>query len=116
MELEVPGMDIVGFEHRARTKEQKTAVEKANGELSKPLDLFKIPAAAGCNVADAKVAVEAEHDHGHGHGNAKDHAKGEDDDHDDHDDHADADHEATAMKATTSSMSPTRSTATSPRT
>ena len=66
MELEAPGMDIVGFEHRARTKEQKTALEKANGELSKPLDLFKIPAAAGCGVEDVNVAVEAEHGHGHG--------------------------------------------------
>jgi hypothetical protein len=93
MELEAPGMDIVGFEHKARTEEQKTALEKASGELAKPLDLFRIPAAAGCSVEDVDVAVEAEHGHGHGHGSGKDPAKGEDDDHEDHEDHADVDHD-----------------------
>jgi hypothetical protein len=93
MELEAPGVDIVGFEHRARTEEQKTAMEKANGNLSKPLDLFEIPAAAGCSVEDVNVVVEAEHGHGHGQGNARDPAKGEDDDREEHEGHSDADHD-----------------------
>ena len=71
MELEVPGMDIVGFEHDATTDDQKAAVEKAKAQLAKPLAVFKLPAAAGCSVADAKVAIEAEHHH-----------DGDDDDHD----------------------------------
>jgi hypothetical protein len=57
MELRVPGMDIVGFEHSAATKEQKAAVKKANAVLAKPLSLFKPPKSAGCQVAEAKVSI-----------------------------------------------------------
>ena len=63
MELEVPGMDIVGFEHAASTDDQKAAVDKAKARLEKPLGVFSLPADAGCTVAEAKVAIEAEHDH-----------------------------------------------------
>jgi len=84
MELEVPGMDIVGFEHAATSDDQKAALEKAKAELAKPLALFKLPASAGCSVQVANVAIEAEHHHEH-----------EDADHDedaaadhDHDEHA----------------------------
>jgi Protein of unknown function (DUF2796) len=64
MELEVPGMDIVGFEHAAKTRRDTAALEKAKGQLAAPLALFKLPAAAGCRVTDSKVAVEkGEHDH-----------------------------------------------------
>ncbi len=77
MELEVPGMDIVGFEHAPSTADQKAAVEKATAKLEKPLGVFSLPAAAGCTVAEAKVSVEAEHHH-----------DGDDDDHDDHKDGA----------------------------
>jgi len=85
MELEVPGMDIVGFEHEASTDEQQAMVEKAKAELSKPLSLFKLPASAGCAVKEAKVALEAEdHDHeGEEHHDAKE----------EHEEHADAGHD-----------------------
>lgn len=88
MELEVPGMDIVGFEHEAKSDTQKAAVAKASKLLAEPLKLFKVPAAAACKAAEAKVEIEAEHEHEHG-----------DDDHDDHDkdaakkDEHDHDHE-----------------------
>jgi ABC-type Zn2+ transport system substrate-binding protein/surface adhesin len=93
MSLEVPGMDIVGFEHAAERAEQKAAVEKGTATLSAPLTLFKIPASAGCKVTDAKVVIEAEHEEGEEDHDAKegaDHAK---DGHDakgdhDHDEHA----------------------------
>jgi hypothetical protein len=63
MELEVPGMDIVGFEHAAKTGKDKTTLETAKQKLSTPLSLFKLPASAGCRVTDAKVEVETgEHD------------------------------------------------------
>jgi hypothetical protein len=81
MELEVPGMDIVGFEHAPSTDDQKAAVEKAKARLEKPLGLFSLPAAAGCAVAEAHVAVEAEHgDHG---GENHKHEERADHDHDD---------------------------------
>ena len=65
MELEVPGADIVGFEHEATTPEQKATVEKAKATLSDALAVFKLPAAAGCKLAEAKVAVQAEDEHEH---------------------------------------------------
>jgi len=64
MELEVPGADIVGFEHEASTKEQKAAVKKAKSTLEGVLNVFKLPAEAKCKLAEAKVKIEAEdHDH-----------------------------------------------------
>ncbi len=77
MELEVPGMDLVGFEHVAETKEQKVAIENAKAKLAKPLALFKLPASAICSVSQVKVALEGGDDHDDGdedhaeHANAK---------------------------------------------
>lgn len=63
MDLDVPGMDVVGFEHTANTPEQKATVQKAEALLAQALVLFKVPASAGCKVADAKVSIEAEGAH-----------------------------------------------------
>jgi len=63
LELEVPGMDIVGFEHAAQSDEQKAAVANATSLLQRPLDIFVLPAAAGCRVASAEVALQPEHEH-----------------------------------------------------
>ncbi len=73
MELEAPGSDIVGFEHFARTTEQKKAVADARTALAKPTTLIKLPDAAGCKVASARVKLVGggAHDHGHSHGKAK---------------------------------------------
>jgi hypothetical protein len=83
LELEVAGMDVVGFEHAASTPEQKAAVDKAKGLLEKPLDVFALPAAAGCSAAEAKVVIETEAhgDHDHDKGDAKDDQDGHDHDH-----------------------------------
>ena len=63
MELEVPGADIVGFEHEASTKEQKAAVKKAKSTLEGALSVFKLPAEAKCRLAEAKVKIEVEGHH-----------------------------------------------------
>jgi hypothetical protein len=64
MELETPGMDIVGFEHAAQSHRDRQAIEKAKAQLMRPLSLFKLPDAAGCRVTDANVEVAiGEHDH-----------------------------------------------------
>src|SRR2546430_17581707 len=55
MELEVPGVDLVGFEHAAKTRRDKSAVEKAKTQLMAPLALFALPASAGCRVTEAQV-------------------------------------------------------------
>jgi hypothetical protein len=72
MELEVPGDDIVGFEHEAETAEERAKIEAAEKTLAQPLALFALPRAAGCKVAAAKVsnvgATESGHDaHEHDH-------------------------------------------------
>jgi len=67
MEIEVPGIDIVGFEHAAKTGTQKAAVEKAKKLLSAPQALFKLPVSAGCAVTEASTTVENEdHDRAKG--------------------------------------------------
>jgi hypothetical protein len=65
MELEVPGNDIVGFEHEPNTPEQKAAMEKAIDLLADGLSLFKLPAAAGCKLMNAKISLGAEHGDDH---------------------------------------------------
>lgn len=58
MELEVPGNDLVGFEHAAKTNAQRAAIAKAKTQLEAPLSLFALPAAAGCVVKEARVELE----------------------------------------------------------
>jgi Protein of unknown function (DUF2796) len=65
MELEVPGADIVGFEHEPGTDEQKAAVEKAKATLADALSVFKLPAGVGCKVAEAEVLIQPEDEHEH---------------------------------------------------
>lgn len=82
MELESPGADIVGFEYAATSEEDRAAVDNAIADLARPLDLFVLPAAAGCTVVEASVALIGD-----------DHADHDDHDHDDHDAHAEDEHE-----------------------
>lgn len=65
MELEVPGMDIVGFEHEPSTPDQKAAMEKAKAKLADGLALFTPVSSAGCSMKTAKVATQAEHEDEH---------------------------------------------------
>ena len=91
MELHAPGADIVGFEYEAKSEADKAAIDAALETLSKPFDLFTLPAAAGCEVkaVEASLESEAEHEDAHGH---EEHGE---DDHDDHghEDHAEKDHD-----------------------
>lgn len=96
LELRVPGADIVGFEHEAKSAKDKAALKAAIEKLKAPLTLFKFPAAAGCKVTKATAEFELdngheghdhhkdEHHHGHakhkkekhsGHGHGHDHDK-----------------------------------------
>jgi hypothetical protein len=67
IELEVPGADIVGFEHEAATRAQRSAIEKAKATLAAGLSLFTPTAAAGCTQKASKVSIEADHEHEHEH-------------------------------------------------
>jgi hypothetical protein len=65
MDLEVPGDDIVGFEHAPSTAEEKSLAESAKVKLAAPFALFTVPAAAKCSVTEAKVTIQEEkHDPG----------------------------------------------------
>ena len=66
MELEAPGMDIVGFEHAATSDEDRAAVERARETLSDPLELFAMPADARCTVETAEVALAGDEHDEHG--------------------------------------------------
>ncbi len=82
LELEAPGTDIAGFEHEAKSEKDKAAIKQAIATLQAPLALFKLPEAANCTVAEAKVELEtAEHGHagddGHSHDHEHDHDHGD---------------------------------------
>ena len=86
MELESPGADIVGFEHKAKTKAQKKALKNAKNTLSDLTNVVNLPADAGCTLKTANIEFhveEAKDDHDHDHGHAK-----KKDDHDHDHDHA----------------------------
>ena len=65
--LEVPGADIVGFEHEPTTPEQKAAIPNAKAKLANGLALFQPEAKARCELEQVKVSLEAEHEEEHGH-------------------------------------------------
>lgn len=56
IELDAPGMDIVGFEHAAQSDADKQAVDAAKAKLADPLVVLGVPAAAKCKVESANVA------------------------------------------------------------
>jgi hypothetical protein len=72
IELEAPGMDIVGFEHAARDPAQEAALADAIATLQ-AADWLILPAAAACTLSTASVhtrgykADEPEHAHAHAH-------------------------------------------------
>ncbi len=67
MELEIPGADIVGFEHEAKSDADKAAIKAAIALLQNPGKMFTLPAAAGCKPvkADAHAGGEDEHEDEH---------------------------------------------------
>jgi hypothetical protein len=85
MELEAPGVDLVGFEHAAESVEDQAALAQARATLMEPLALFVLPSSAGCTVQSASVEVEGEGAHAHA-GEQEEH---EDEEHEEvgHDDH-----------------------------
>lgn len=88
MELEVPGSDILGFEHEPRTAAQKKALSAAKARLAKLQGLYDLTPEAACKLGSARVdvlgaAAGEPHDHDHDHKTEKDTAKGaKADDHD----------------------------------
>lgn len=55
LELESPAMNLVGFEHTASSDADKARVAAVRAELESPLELFALPAAAGCKLASQEL-------------------------------------------------------------
>ncbi len=55
LELQSPAMNLVGFEHPASSDADKAKVASVHALLEKPLELFNLPKAAGCVVANQKL-------------------------------------------------------------
>lgn len=87
IEFHAPGADIVGFEYVASSDADRAAIADGVAALARPLDLFVLSAAAGCNVVRAVAELEAHEGHDYGH-DAHDHDKHADDAHADGDSHA----------------------------
>lgn len=98
IKMQIPGMDLVGFEHEAKSAADKKKVAGAMELLKNPYNVVSFPKAAGCVVDTVKAEIaedhhdhHGEHDHDHGkkkkkkghdHGK-KDKKKGHDHDHKD---------------------------------
>ena len=100
IELETPGADIVGFEHPARSDDDKAAIEDAKGRLSDPIGLFGIPAEASCTLVEVSVVpvgyglgMDDDHHDEHGHDEHDDDHHEEAHEDEDHDEHAHDEHE-----------------------
>ena len=95
VELSLPAMDVVGFEHAPRTAEQRDAVTQAVALLKDSSHVVEPPAAAGCTAAPGRIESALLEDQQksdpHGHGHDHDHGHGHDHGHADEEVHADFD-------------------------
>ncbi|MFM5244006.1 DUF2796 domain-containing protein [Aeromonas media] len=87
IELQAPAADLVGFEHTAKSDEEKAQYAKAVARLQQPDALFRLDPAAGCKLTQQELqAAKEDHDHEHDH----DHDKAASDKHEHH--HEEAGH------------------------
>ena len=63
LELESPAMNLVGFEHAARSDADKAKVASVRASLEQPLALFDLPAQAGCRVSAQELESPLFGDH-----------------------------------------------------
>ena len=88
IELQAPAADLVGFEHAARSDEDKVQYAKALARLQQPDALFRLDPAAGCTLTQQEInAAKEAHDHDHDHDHDK--AGSDEGEHHDEADHAD---------------------------
>lgn len=66
MELEVPGADIVGFEHKPGNSEEEAAIKAALEKLKQGGALFQFPSDAKCDLERSTAELVTEND-GHNH-------------------------------------------------
>ena len=72
IELQAPAADLVGFEHAARSDEEKARYAEAMTLLKQPDTLFRLDPAAGCKLTQQELqAAKEDHDHEHEHDHDK---------------------------------------------
>ena len=97
IELRIPAVNVVGFEHAPKDDAEREAIRQALVPFGDAASLFVLPADAECEVEEAEAAIasmghEDEHEgEGHGDGDGHDHEKDghETDEHakDEHEEH-----------------------------
>lgn len=55
LDLDSPGMNLVGFEHAPGSDADRAAIARAREQLAAPLQLFSLPAAAHCSVTHQEL-------------------------------------------------------------
>jgi hypothetical protein len=79
LEFIIPGADVVGFEHEAKSEQDKAIVSAALTKFDDYNNIFIIPTNSKCILISSKININQEDEHD------------EHDDHDGHDDHDDHD-------------------------
>ena len=76
LQLESPAMNLVGFEHAARSDADKAKVAAAKAELEQPVTLFAL-AAGDCKATQVELEspLFEEHDHDQAHEDAGEHSE-----------------------------------------
>ena len=91
MELEAPGMDIVGFEHAADSESDKATMKQAKALLLAGDKVFALPVKAACKMKTRKLEIHHHHHH---------HEEGEGDEAHEHEhehEHGEHEHEEGAL-------------------
>jgi len=57
IELEIPAVNVVGFEHAPRTEREKTQAAQAAALLTSGVGLFGVPAEARCRLTEKQVTT-----------------------------------------------------------
>ncbi|MGU5550722.1 DUF2796 domain-containing protein [Aeromonas hydrophila] len=84
IELQAPAADLVGFEHAAKSDEEKAQYAKAMAQLKQPDTLFRFDPAAGCKLIQQELqAAKEDHDHDHDHDHQQSDGKHDEHHHDD---------------------------------
>lgn len=82
LEFMIPGADVVGFEHEAKSEQDKAIVSAALTKFDDYNNIFIIPTNSKCILISSKININQEDEHD------------EHDDHDGHDDHDEHQEEA----------------------
>ena len=63
LEIEIPAIDVVGFEREAANDDEQAAVAAALETLGDFAGLFELTAKAGCSASESEAEFEIEGDH-----------------------------------------------------